>query len=136
MGFSVRVFFVDGNQVARIPLRRYEELRSRGGEAMPEWASHRVHCAMAYVEMCRRKPQSVLRIDYTVLTFDSRGRLDYSNWQRQGTLAAKIIEKNLPGVTEAVVELGPYLAVRQLFQELSWKPTDEQARTIYDLALR
>jgi hypothetical protein len=103
---------------------------------MPEWAGQRVQCAMAYVEFCRRIPLSVWRMDYTVRTFDSDGRLDASNWQRQATLASWTIDKNLPRLAEPVVEIGPYLAVRRIREELSWTPTDEQLRIILDLALQ
>jgi hypothetical protein len=123
MGFSVRVFFVDGAHVVRIPLRRYEQLWPGSEESMPERAGQRVHCATAYVEFRRRIPVSVCRIDYTVVMFDSDGRPDASNWQRQTTLASWTIDKNLPRLAEPVVEIGPYLAVRRIREELRWTPT-------------
>jgi len=103
---------------------------------MPEWAGQRVHCATVYVEFCRRIPVSVCRVDYTVLTFDPLGQLDASNWDRRATLASWTIDKNLLRLSEPVVEIGPYLAVRRIREELKWTPTDEQAREILDMALR
>ena len=137
MSVRARVFFVDGSRVTRIPTLRFESLWFGDDTAtMPENAGKRVCCAMVYVEVYDRQPLGILHIDYMVLAFDSGGRLDPSARRRQERLALETVSRNLPSVSEPVVEIGPHLAVRQYRDEFKWKPTDEQARTILDLALR
>jgi hypothetical protein len=91
---------------------------------------------MAYVEVYDRHPVGVLKIDYMVLAFDSDGRLDASTRRRQERLALETVSRNLPRVSETVVEIGPHLAVRQYREEFKWKPTEEQARAILERSLR
>jgi hypothetical protein len=102
MSISVRVFFVDGDRITRIPTRRFERIwRGDRDATMPEHAGQRVRCAMAYVEVFDRKPVGVLQIDYMILDFDSGGRLDASARERQGRLALESTNKNLPGAFQS-----------------------------------
>src|SRR4029453_710537 len=137
MSVSVRVFFVDGVRITRIPTRQFERLwRGDHDATMPDHAGRQARCAMAYVEVLDRQPVGILQIDYMVLAFGSDGRLDPSARRRQEMLALESVSRNLPRVSESVVEIGPHLAGRQYREEFKWTPTDELARTIHDLALR
>ena len=50
MSIGVRVMFVGGDRIIRVPLRRFDRLFDRNfNEAMPEYAGQRVRCAMVYV---------------------------------------------------------------------------------------
>ena len=136
MSIGERVFFVDGKQVTRISLRRFESLWNEAPNAtMPERAGQRVRCALVYVEIDNRRPVGIRHIDYMVLSFDSSGRVDTSQRRRQERLAVESVSRNLPSVSEAVVEIGPHLASRSYRDEFKWTPTEEQAGFIGRLAL-
>jgi hypothetical protein len=90
---------------------------------------------MVYVEVYDRLPVGILHIDYMVLAFDTGGRLDPSERRRQEGLAVESVSINLPSVSEGVVEIGPHIAARRQRDEFAWKPTEEQVRSIADLAL-
>jgi len=88
MSIGIRVMFVDGDRIIRVPLRRFDRLFDRDlNEAMPEYAGQRVRCAMVYVELADRKPVEVVRIDYMVLPLDPEGRVDADLQSRKLMLA-------------------------------------------------
>lgn len=136
MSIGTRVLLVEGNRVTRLSLRRFESLwNGEPDTTMPECAGRQVRCAMVYVEVYNRLPVGISHIDYMVLHFDSRGRLDPSDLRRQTSLAVESVSRNLGSVAEPVVEIGPYLAGRRYQDEFKWKPTEEQAESIARLAL-
>ena len=136
MSIGERVFFIDGERVTRVPLRRFDSLWNGDRSArMPERAGQRVCCAMAYIEIYDRRPVAVLRVDYMVLPFDSQGHLDAAAHRRQQRLALETVSRNLPSVSEAIVEIGPYRAGRQYRDEFKWSPSEEQTGFIGRLAL-
>ena len=136
MSVGQRVFFIDGDRATRIPLRRFEGLwKGEPGVRIPERAGQRVCCAIVYVEIYNRRPVGILNTDYMVLPFDSLGHLDPAEHQRQQALALESVSRNLPRVSEAVVEFGPHLAGRRYRDEFKWKPSEEQAGFVGRLAL-
>ncbi|HRE72632.1 hypothetical protein [Accumulibacter sp.] len=136
MSIGVRVMFVDGDRIIRVPLRRFDRLFDRDfNEAMPEYAGQRVRCAMVYVELADRKPVEVVRIDYMVLPLDPEGRVDADLQSRKLMLAGEMFGFGMTGTAERVVDFGPYLAEKQYRAEYKWKPTENEERALVDLAL-
>jgi len=136
MTIGVRVMFVDGDRIIRVPLRRFDRLFDRDlNEAMPEYAGQRVRCAMVYVELADRKPVEVVRIDYMVLPLDPEGRVDADLQSRKLMLAGEMFGFGMTGTAERVVDFGPYLAERHYRAEYKWKPTENEERALVNLAL-
>jgi hypothetical protein len=60
----------------RLAESRFERmLRDRGVDRLPRFAGTRVRMADAQVELIQREPVRVVRLTFSMLTFDSRGQL-------------------------------------------------------------
>ncbi len=93
MGIGLRIFLVnDDDSIGRLSLARYERLR-RGdpGERLPQYAGSCVRYAMAILEVADRKPLEILRIQYSFLDFDSEGRIDATEREREAKLAMEML---------------------------------------------
>jgi hypothetical protein len=89
MGLGLRIFLVnDDDSLQRLPLVRYERLWRRDPEErLPQYAGKRTRYAEVLVEFDERKPVAIWRIQYFFLTFDSQGRLDPAEQERESKLA-------------------------------------------------
>jgi hypothetical protein len=78
MGVGLRIFIVnDDNAVKRLALTRYERLMQRDPHiSLPQYAGKRVRYAEVAVEFENRKPVEILRMEYFIMHFDSKGRID------------------------------------------------------------
>ena len=85
IGFRGRVFFIDDSDSVRsIPFALYERLiKGASSECLPEYAGKRVRCAVVWVEIAKRKPWRISDVDYILLPFNSKGRIDLSEWERK-----------------------------------------------------
>jgi len=126
MGIGLRVFFVnDDDSIQRLSLARYERLR-RGdpGERLPQYGGRRVRYAMAILEVADRKPLEILRIQYSFLDFDSEGRIDTAEQEREGRLAMEMVP---PVVTERqgprVVDSRHKFAQKRYQDRYKWTPS-------------
>lgn len=136
MSIAARAIFVVGNVITRVSVQRFERLfLGDPHEAMPEYAGQRVRCAYVFVELEKRKPTRILRVDYMVLPFGLDGRVAEDSRRRRDALVGEIAGGLLPRVSETVAEFGPHLARRQYQTEFKWQPTLEQAATVDRLAL-
>ena len=89
MGTGLRIFLIhDHDTLQRLSVSRYERLlRRERNEIHPEYAGKRIRYAIAILTLAGRKPLAINRIDYSVLSFDSEGRIDTSDQKRQARLA-------------------------------------------------
>ena len=78
MGMSVRVFLVEDNDsLQRIPMTRLDRLLHFDRvESLQQYARKRVRCAMAFLEVARRRVLSIRNIDYFWLSFNDKGRIN------------------------------------------------------------
>ena len=92
MGIGVRIFLItDDNSLERFPMRRYERLlRHDPVERLPHCAGKRVRYALVVLEIEQRKPVAILRIQCSFLQFDSEGRLDIKEQEREARLAVEL----------------------------------------------
>ena len=85
MGIGFRVFLIDDNDsLQRLSMARYQRLiDGELGERLPQYAGKRVRCAMVYLEVEGRTPQSIIRIDYTIMPLDEKvGSIDRKKKKR------------------------------------------------------
>jgi hypothetical protein len=92
MGLSLRIFFVDeDDSLKRLPLARYKRLLSREPkESLPQYAGQRVRCALVVVDLVDRKPVRIEHVQYSIISFDSEGRIDPSEKGEEARLAMEI----------------------------------------------
>jgi hypothetical protein len=78
MGTGLRVFLVnDDGSLKRFPLARFERLfQHHAEERLPQYAGKRVRYAFVVVNLVNREPVEIIGIQYPILTFDSKGRID------------------------------------------------------------
>ena len=136
MSLGIRVIFVERDRLSRMSVRRVERLiQGDPNEAMPECAGQHVCCAVVYVDLMLRKPVSVMRADYIVLSFGPDGRLDPADRRRGDDLLGETLGRSVFRVSGPVAEFGPYLAERQYRSEFKWEPTAQQAKAVVEFAL-
>ena len=75
MGIGLQIFIVnDDNAVKRLALTRYERLMQRDPDiSFPQYAGKRVRYAEVAIEFENRKPVEILRMEYFIMHFDSKG---------------------------------------------------------------
>ena len=88
MGIGLRIFLVnDDDSIRTLPVARYERLHK--GERFPEYTGKRVRCAQVGVEFYRRKPLGIVWTNFHILQFDSDGRIDFAEMEKQNRLATE-----------------------------------------------
>lgn len=77
VGISCRRFLLDPHDgLYRLAESRFDRMvRGRGSDRFPRFAGQRVRMAEALVELIQRDPVRVLRLAFSMLTFDNRGDL-------------------------------------------------------------
>ncbi|MCK4485181.1 MAG: hypothetical protein KAU38_00280, partial [Desulfobacterales bacterium] len=74
----------DDDSIERLPLSRFERLfQGRPDERLPQFSNRRVRYALAAVDLVNRKPVEILLIQYAYLSFDSEGRIDTAELQKE-----------------------------------------------------
>lgn len=128
MGTSLRVFLVnDDDSIERLPMARYERLLSdEQGESCPQYAGRQIRYALVMLTLVDRKPVEIEQIQYSFLSFDSEGRLDPAEQEKESRLAMEI----LPPVStdphsQQVIDARHYFARRRYESKYTWKPTHE-----------
>ena len=93
MGICLRIFLVnDDDSIQRLALARYDRLLERDPkERLPQFAGKRVRYALAVVDLVDREPVEILRIQYSYLSFDSKGRIDPAEGEREARLLLEIL---------------------------------------------
>lgn len=93
MGISLRIFLVnDDDSVKRLPLAQYDRLLQRDpNECLPQYAAKQVRYALVVVDLVNRRPVEILRIQYSLLSFDSEGRIDPADREKEAKLAFEVL---------------------------------------------
>ncbi len=131
MGIGFRVFLIDDNDsLQRLSMARYQRLvDGESGERLLQYAGKRVRCAMVCLEVERRTPQSIIRIDYTIMPFDKKGRIDRSEQEKEMRLIAEFMSP-LSSIFEEertgkIVDARSQFAKKRYEQEFRWAPRPE-----------
>ncbi len=84
MGIACRVFFVDDNDsIQRISMARLERLlHFDRTESLPQYSGKRMRCAMIFLQMTGRRVQAIRNVDYFLLRFNDKGRIDKKDWEK------------------------------------------------------
>ncbi len=128
MGTAIWIFFIDDDgAIRRYPLARYERLIERDpDEWLPQYAGKRVRYVEVALELEKRKPVGILRILYLILPFDSKGRVDAKEQDKEWRLASDMVPPILPDPgPRNVIEARHRFAKKRFESEYRWTPTPE-----------
>ncbi len=127
MSVTVRIFLVnDDGSVQRFPLARFERLIERDPkERLPKYAGKRVRYVEVALELEQRKPVGILRILYLILPFDSEGRVDATEQEKERRLGIEMMPPILDRGSKQVVEAQHLFAKKRFDYEYRWKPPQE-----------
>ena len=126
MGIACRVFFVDDNDsLQRISMARLDRLlHFNRRESLQQYAGKRVRCAMVFLEVAGRQVLSIRNIDYFLLHFDAKGRIDNKEWEKGMRLGMELLPF-IPNEEhpERVINAQHRFAKRRYEHEFKWKPS-------------
>ena len=125
MGIGRRVFLVDDNDcLQRHPLARLERLlHFDRRESLSQYAGKRIRCAMVFLQVSGRQVLSIRNIDYFLLPFDAKGRIDRKEWEKGMRLGMDLLPPVLDGkYPKQVIDAQHRFAKRRYEHEFKWKP--------------
>jgi hypothetical protein len=126
MGIGIRVFLVDDNDsLQRLPLARLERLlHFDRGESLPQYAGKRIRRTMVFLQVSGRQVLSIRNVDYLLLTFDDKGRINKKEWEKGMRLGMDLLppllnEEN----SKQIINASHRFAKRRYEHEFKWKPS-------------
>ena len=138
MGITCRVFFLDDNDsLQRISMARLDRLlHFDRAESFPQYSGKRVRCAMVFVEVAGRRVLGIRNIDYFLLTFDDKGRIDRKEWEKEMRLGMELLSFIPDGEhPKQVVNAQHRFAKRRYEHEFKWKPSPKVEEAIVAVIL-
>lgn len=135
MGISLRIFLVDDDDsIKRLPLTQYERLlRCDPEERFPEYAGKRVRYALVVVDLVNRIPVEIVRIQYSLLSFDSEGRIDPVEREKKATLAFELLPPMpIERDPSQLIDAQHCFAKKRYDNEYRWVPSPEIEKAIMD----
>jgi hypothetical protein len=134
MGLGTRIFMVnDDDTLKRMPMKRYHRLFRRDPEErFLEYAGNRIRYVLVVLELENRKPVEILRIQYSYLAFDQKGRLREDERERAARLSMEMVKPS-PAEEESnhVIDARYKFAKKRFSREFRWKPSPEIEAAIF-----
>ncbi len=132
MGVGLRIFIVnDDNSLERLSLKKYERLMERTPDiSFPQYAGKRVRYAEVAIEFENRKPVEVLRMEYFIMHFDSKGRIDSTARDDERRLGVNLIAPIHFETDPVVIDAQHHFAKKRFDHQFRWKPTPETEMAI------
>ena len=134
MGLGTRIFIVnDDDTLKRMPMKRYHRLfRRHPEERFLEYADDRIRYVLAVLELKNRKPVEILRIQYSYLAFDQKGRLREDERERAARLSMVMIKPSLPEQEpNHIIVAGYKFAKKRFDREFRWEASPEIETAIF-----
>ena len=126
MGLSLRIFLLDDeDSLKRLPLARYKRLLLREPEeCMPQHAGMRVRCALVVVDLVDRRPVEIAHVQYSIISFDSEGRIDPVEKGNEARLAMEL-RRPLVDVDDSqrIIHAQHRFARKRYDDKYKWKPS-------------
>ena len=135
MGTGIRVFFVNEDEtLKRIPLTRYERLLGADPEVrFQEYAGKRVRYALATLGFVSRKPVEIVSIQYSILSFDSDGRIDDGELEKEMKLGFKMLQPAPADLDSSnVINAKDRFAMKRYHDQYTWTPSSEVERAVVE----
>ncbi|OGP92676.1 MAG: hypothetical protein A2156_04815 [Deltaproteobacteria bacterium RBG_16_48_10] len=126
MGIGCRVFLVDDNdslqRISMVRLTRLLYFDRR--ESLLQYAGKRVRCVMVFLEVAGRQVLAIRNIDYFLLQFNDKGRIDKKQWEKGLRLGMELLpslrDEQYP---KQVINAQHRFAKRRYEHEFKWKPS-------------
>ena len=124
MAFALYVFrFAPGGALVRVPLSRWDRIE-REGEPCPECAGETVRFAYVCVELHRRRPIAVRRVEGIVRRFDARGALVLPRVPPANDVPQPLRRHG------NVVDISGVLRQRRYWESCRWLPTAHDVKRL------
>jgi hypothetical protein len=137
MGLSYRVFLLDdGDAIYRMPAAKFDKmLRSPAEHRLAQFAGARVRMASLVVGLEDRKPVEIVLRNFSILTFDERGRFDLAAFEKPQRARLEMLHTRAFGTSS-----GGSTTVIEAESKFSdrggrWEPSRALARSIDRAAL-
>ena len=133
MGIGIRIFVVnDDDSIKRFPVSRFEKVIRRDPKViLSHYAGMRVRFIEVALELKKRKPVQILRIQPFVLSFDLEGLVDESEQEQERRLIAEVIfTPSIKKEPSNVIDAQHRFAKKHLDQKYRWTPTVEIEKAI------
>ena len=113
-------------------MTRYERLLHRDPkERLPQYAGKRLRYVEVAVQCLQRKPVEIIRILYPILAFDSEGRIDADEQEKQRRLGIEMIPPILPDHPSKQIVDGKHRFAKKSYDDrFRWTPTPEMKRRL------
>ena len=131
----MRIFIInDDDSLRRLPNAKYERmLRGDPNEPLIQYAGKRIRYALVIVETENRKPNKIIRIQYSYMFFDSKGFLDTQERERGMQLGINMVPPFVDEGKNSTVINAEYKFARKRYKErYLWTPTRELEVAIVD----
>jgi hypothetical protein len=127
MGVGIRIFIVnDDSSLKRLPLKKYEGLMKRDPYiSFPQYAGKRVRYAEVALEFENRKPVGILRMEYFIMHFDSKGRIEGTVEDEIRSIGVNLIPPIYFEKDPVVIDAQHHFAKKRFDHQFRWKPTPE-----------
>jgi len=127
MGVGLRIFiFNDDNSLERLALKIYERLMKRDPDiSFPQYSGKRVRYAEVAIEFENRKPVEILRMEYFIMHFDSKGRIDSTVQDDMMSIGANLMPPIYFKYDPVVIDAQHHFAKKRFDHQFKWKPTPE-----------
>lgn len=103
-------------------------------ESLPQYAGKRIRTAVAFVEIQGRKPIEILKIDYTYLSVNQKGKIDNDEQEQMMIDAMRMVsfpfDDDLP---ENVIDSSSTFAQKAFKNKHLWVPTNFELERINQL---
>jgi hypothetical protein len=134
MGLGTRIFIAnEDNTLKRMPMKRYHRLFRRDPEEQfLEYAGNRIRYVLVVLELENRKPVEILKIQYSYLAFDKKGRLRENERERAARLSMEMIKPLHPEEEpNHIIDAGYKFAKKRFDREFRWEPSAELEAAIF-----
>lgn len=138
MSIGVRVFILDDNRIEQIPYAKYDRLMNNSSdENLRQYAGKRIKTAVAYVRIHNRNPAALLKIDYTYLSINQKGKIDQDEQQHMMIDAMRTVpfpfDEDIP---ENIIDSSSTFAQKTFKNKYLWTPTDGELNRINQLIFK
>ena len=128
MGITVWIFIVnEDDSLQRFPFTKYQRLIERDpNERLPHYAGKLVRYVEVALELEQRKPVEILRLLYLTLRFDSEGRINAVEQEKERRLRADMGTPILMDRrSDNVIKAEHHFAKKRFDNEYRWEPTQK-----------
>lgn len=133
MGKGCRILLFDDNDsLQRLSMARLDRLlHFDRGESLPHFGGKRVRCARVFLEVAGRQVLAITHIDYFLLPFDAKGRINRKDWEKEMRLGLELLPPLLNDQhPKQIVDARHRFAKRRYEHEFKWKPTRKEEEAI------